>query len=127
MDVTGKIIVALPEQSGTSSAGKAWRKKEYVLETQENFPRKICFTLFGERVEQYPNLAVGQTIKLYFDIESREYNGRWFTNINAWKIEDAAGAAAPTGTPAPEAAAYGVPNYPAAPSNPAPQTDDLPF
>ena len=80
MEITGKIIVALPEMSGTSKAGNPWKKKEYVLETQETYPKKVHFDFFGERADQYP-LAVGDTIRLSFDIESREYNGRWFTSI----------------------------------------------
>lgn len=129
MEVTGKIIVALPEVSGTSKAGNAWKKREYVLETQETYPKKIFFDFFGDRADQFP-LQVGQEIKLSFDIESREYNGRWFTSIRGWKAEAPTAApapAAPFGTPAadPFAAAPGaVPPPPAMPSAP---TDDLPF
>ncbi len=86
MEVTGKIILALPEMSGTSKAGNAWKKREYVLETQEQYPKKVHFDFFGERADQYP-LSVGDTIRLSFDIESREYNGRWFTSIRGWKAE----------------------------------------
>ncbi len=67
MEVTGKIILALPEMSGTSRAGNAWKKREYVLETQETYPRKIHFDFFGERADQFP-LNVGDIIKLSFDI-----------------------------------------------------------
>ena len=63
MEVTGKIILALPEMSGTSRAGNAWKKREYVLETQETYPRKIHFDFFGERADQFP-LNVGDIIKL---------------------------------------------------------------
>ena len=122
MEVKGKIIVALPEVSGTSQTGKAWKKREYVLETQDSFPRKIHFDFFGERADQYP-LNLGDDIVLSFDIESREYNGRWYTSIRGWKAEKAnSGAAA--GMPADT-------NYPpvdnlmppAAPE----ANDDLPF
>ncbi len=125
MEITGKIIVALPEMSGTSKAGNVWKKREYVLETQETYPRKVHFDFFGERADQYP-LNVGDVIKLSFDIESREYNGRWFTSIRGWKSEPA-GAAAPA--PAPAAAGQAFPEPPAAfPAAPAPSaTDDLPF
>jgi len=125
MEVTGKIIVALPEMSGTSKAGNAWKKREYVLETQETYPRKIHFDFFGERADQFP-LNVGDTIKLSFDIESREYNGRWFTSIRGWKSEPVSGAA-----PAPIAPAAGqaFPEPPAAsfPTAAPSATDDLPF
>ncbi len=124
MEVKGKIIVALPEVSGTSQTGKAWKKREYVLETQDSFPRKIHFDFFGERADQYP-LNLGDDIVLSFDIESREYNGRWYTSIRGWKAEKAnSGAAAgmPTDTNYPP-----VDNLmPPAPSAPE-ANDDLPF
>ncbi len=126
MEVTGKIIVALPEMSGTSRAGNVWKKREYVLETQETYPRKIHFDFFGERADQFP-LNVGDTIKLSFDIESREYNGRWFTSIRGWKSEPATGA--PMSAPAP-AVGQAFPEPPSAPAFPASEpsaTDDLPF
>lgn len=88
MEVTGKIIVALPEVSGTSKAGNAWKKREYVLETQETYPRKVFFNFFGDRVDQFP-LNVGDLVTVSFDIESREFNGRWYTDIRAWKAEKA--------------------------------------
>ena len=88
MEITGKITLALPEQSGVSKAGNSWKKKEYVLETLDTYPRKVHFDFFGEKADQFP-LSVGQTIKLSFDIESREYNGRWFTSIRGWKADAA--------------------------------------
>ncbi len=125
MEVTGKIIVALPEVSGVSKTGNAWKKRSYVLETLDNYPTKIAFDFMGDRADQYP-LAVGDEVKLSFDIDSHEYNGRWFTNIRGWKAEKSQGAApvAPT-APAndPFAAAQ-------APSTFTPSTDpndDLPF
>ncbi len=124
MEVKGKIIVALPEVSGTSQTGKAWKKREYVLETQDSFPRKIHFDFFGERADQYP-LNLGDDIVLSFDIESREYNGRWYTSIRGWKAEKANNGAA-AGMPA-------DPGYPPVdnlmpPAPSAPEAnDDLPF
>lgn len=92
MEIQGKIIHNLGEQSGVSKAGNSWKKHEYVLETQESFPKQIHFDFFGERADQYP-LNVGDVIKLSFDIESREYNGRWYTSIRGWKAEKADGTA----------------------------------
>lgn len=143
MEIIGKIIVALPEQSGTSRAGNVWKKREYVLETIENFPKKVHFDFFGERADQYP-LNVGDVIKLSFDIESREYAAdpskpaRWFTSIRGWKAEPAtAPVAAQPSYAAPAAPAYSAPapapayGAPAAPPTVAPAagspTDDLPF
>lgn len=128
MEVTGKIIVALPEISGTSKAGNAWKKRQYVLETQDNYPKKIAFEFFGDRADQYP-LAVGDVIRLSFDIDSHEYNGRWFTSISGWKADkvDAQNGSDAYGTPVPPepsgvAAPAPAPFSPAADPN-----DDLPF
>lgn len=123
MEIKGKIILALPEASGTSKAGNAWKKREYVLETQETYPRKVHFDFFGERADQYP-LAVGDDITLSFDIESREFNGRWYTSIRGWKAEKA-GAAAPVNTAAPQDYPGAVPPPPAIASTD--ENDDLPF
>lgn len=136
MEITGKIIVALPEQSGTSAKGNAWKKREYVLETQETYPKKVAFNFFGDRVDQFP-LQVGQMVKISFDIDSREYNGRWYVDCRAWKAE-AADAAAPAQMPAQApAATYGpAPQMPGGYSMPTPPpavdlapspNDDLPF
>lgn len=138
MEVQGKIILKLPLQSGVSKQGNNWTKQEYVLETMDSsaYPRKIHFDFFGERANQY-NLEVGQIIKLSFDIESREFNGRWYTSIRGWKAEDVnnAAAAQPVAAAAPVAQAPAAP-YAAAPQPVTPppaadfgasQEDDLPF
>ena len=125
MEITGKIIAKLQPQSGVSKNGNNWSKQEYVLETQESFPKKVHFDFFGERANQY-NLEVGQMVKLSFDIESREYNGRWFTSIRGWEAETVDAAAAPAAAPFEPAATPGaVPPPPAMqPSDP---NEDLPF
>lgn len=123
---TGKIIVALPEVSGTSRAGNVWKKRNYVLETMDSYPTKIYFEFFGDRADNNP-LSVGDVVNLYFDIESHEYNERWYTSIRGLRAEKTGGAApqpaavnyAPAAPVMPEA----DPFNPAAPS----ATDDLPF
>lgn len=127
MEITGKIIVALPEASGTSKSGNPWKKREYVLETQETYPRKVFFDFFGERADQFP-LSVGQTVKLSFDIESREYNGRWYTSIRGWKAENVDGASsASVQANYPGATEPPIPQSPAAPFAGGDTTEDLPF
>ena len=110
--------------SGVSKAGNNWSKQEYVLETQEAYPKKIFFSFFGDRANQYP-LNVGDTVRLSFDIDSHEFNGRWFTNINGWKAEkiDATGG----GTQPQQAAAQAQPMPPMPDFNTGDSTDDLPF
>ena len=100
MEIKGKIIHALPEVSGTSKAGNLWKKKEYVLEnTDGQFPRKVAFTCFGDNADKI-NLQVGQTATIYFDIESREWNGKWFTDIRCWRADvEPEGGAAPVAGP----------------------------
>lgn len=81
MEIQGKIIVDLPLQEGTSKAGNPWKKKEYVLETvNTSYPRKVKFDFFGDRADTY-RLEVGKVYSLTYDIESREFNGRWYTDI----------------------------------------------
>ena len=128
MEVTGKIIQKLEPAGGTSKAGNNWSKQEYVLETEDNFPKKIFFDFFGERANQYP-LNVGDRVTLSFDIESREWNGRWFTSIRGWKAEKLDAQATTTMPMGQEP----VPNAVPAPEIPADfgamegENDDLPF
>jgi len=85
MEISGKIIAVLPLASGQGKNG-TWRSQDYVLETEEQYPRKVCFNLFNDKIDQFP-LAVNDRVNVSFDIESREYNGRWYTSIRAWKVE----------------------------------------
>lgn len=124
MEIKGKIVHALPEQSGTSKSGNPWKKREYVLETQETYPKKVCFNLFGDRVTQYP-MAVGDEVTVSFDLESREFNGRWYTDVRAWKVEKAS--AAKPGAPMPAAEFPAPPAAPPVDFAPSNDTEDLPF
>lgn len=131
MEIKGKIIQALPEVSGTSKAGNPWKKREYVLETHDTYPKKVFFNFFGNSADQYP-LNVGDEVTVSYDIESREYNGRWYTDIRAWKAESANAPAAPAAAPAdPWAAAPAPATGSAWPTAPADlgngSNDDLPF
>lgn len=91
MEITGKIIKVLPLQGGTSKAGNEWKKCIFVIETQEQYPKKVAITLFGsDKIDQYNGLIQNNNdVKVSVDIESREYNERWYTDVNAWKIESA--------------------------------------
>ena len=74
----------MPVQSGTGRNG-VWKKQEYVIETAGQIPRKVCFSLWGDKIEQF-NIQEGLEMEVMFDLESREYNGRWYTEIKAWKV-----------------------------------------
>ena len=123
MELTGKIIAVLPERGGVSKAGNEWKIQEYVLETMEQYPRKMMFNVFGaDRIAQF-NIQVGETLTVSFDIDAREWQGRWFNSIRAWKVERAAAAPQPAPT-----------DVPFPPMNAAPvdfsagdDKDDLPF
>ena len=84
MEIRGKIIEILPEKSGQSANGE-WRKQEYVLETESNYPKKICFMAWGDKIGEF-NLKQGDSVEVSVDLESREYNGRWYTDVKAWKV-----------------------------------------
>lgn len=127
MEVVGKIIQVIGERTGMSKAGNPWKVKEYVLETtQDSFPRKIAFDFFGDRADQFP-LNVGDEIKLSFDIESREYQGKWYTSIRGWKSEPLA-AVAPATAPGAVPGAVPPPPIVGMPAvEPAGSNEDLPF
>ena len=92
MEISGKIIQVLPEQGGVGkTSGKAWKMQAYVLETQEQYPRKVHFEVFGEdRIKANP-CQLDDVVTVSFDIESREFNGRWYTSVRAWKIQQGLG------------------------------------
>ena len=140
MELSGKIIQKFPLQSGESkTSGKPWQLQAYLLETQEQYARKVYFEIFGEqRIKDNP-CEIDDLVTISFDIESREFNGRWYTSIRAWQIKQgivdnnaqhaapasaAPQAAAPAAQPMSQAAAPNVETFdPAAGES----TDDLPF
>jgi len=94
MEIQGKLISILPEIKGTSAKGE-WKKQEAILETAETYPKKVCVSFWGDKADELKIVREGATIKVHFNLESREYNGRWFTEVRAWKIE-AGDAGSPT-------------------------------
>ena len=88
MEIIGKAIAALPVKSGVSQrTGEQWQSREYVIETQEQYPKKMCFEVFGtDKLKEF-NIRNNDLIKVHFDITAREYNGKWYNTIRAWKVE----------------------------------------
>ena len=128
MEVVGKIIQVLPLQEGVGRNGNPWKLQGYVLETLDQYPRKVHFEVFGEdRIKQF-NIQQGEDLTVQFDIDAHEFNGRWFNDIRAYNvIRGQQPAAAPSASPFPPAGAT-APFPPA--QEPAPaenSTDDLPF
>lgn len=118
MELTAKLVQILPAQTGMGKNGE-WKKQNIILETDGMYPKKVCITLWGDKVNP-AILQEGAILDVSFDIESREYNGNWYTDLRAWKVEPAGQG------PAPQASAN--------PAQPAPPVDfgsdsgdDLPF
>ncbi len=108
MEIDGKIILDLGMQSGTSKAGRDWKKKEYVLETFGSFPKKVKFHIFGDKADTI-NLEVGNSYTLSVDLESRDFNDRWYTDVSCY-------AARPYAPGAPQQPGYPQPGgYPQQP------------
>ena len=119
MQITAKLIQILPLQSGVSRNGE-WKKQDIVVETTERFPKKICISIWGDKV-QPSQLKTGNMFTIDFDVESREFNGRWYTDVKAWKIEPAD--TANNATAPPVTNDYRFPEPPPPPEQP----DDFPF
>ncbi|MEM1173714.1 MAG: DUF3127 domain-containing protein [Pseudomonadota bacterium] len=85
MELTGKITHVLPEKSGTSARGE-WRKQEYVVEIPGDYPKSVCFMAWGDKIDQF-KITEGESLTVHFDLESREYNGRWYTDVKVWRVE----------------------------------------
>lgn len=124
MELAGKVIAVLEPRGGVSKNGNEWKVQEYVIETHDQYPRRMCFDVFGaDKIQQF-NIQVGEELNVSFDIDAREWQGRWFNSIRAWKVERVA----PMGAPAAPT------DMPFPPVNAAPadfsasdDKDDLPF
>ena len=97
LSLSGKVIELLQEQTGQGRNGP-WRKREFILETNDNYPKKICVAQWGDLIEQQP-VSSGDEIHCKIDIQSNEYNGRWYTNVKAWRVEPLAAGADPDAGP----------------------------
>ena len=134
MELTGKIIAVMEPRSGVSSrTGNSWMTQEYVLEVPGQYPKKCVFNIFGEdRIKQFA-IQNGEDLTVQFDIDAREYNGRWFNDVRAYNI--IRGQVQQQAAVTPEAAPF-PPQQPNAATSPFPpaqepaaegSTDDLPF
>lgn len=125
MEFTGKIIAILPARSGVSKTGNEWKVQEYVIEDHGQYPRKMCFDVFGaDKIEQF-NIQMNEELTVSFDIDARQWQDRWFNSIRAWKVDRVAAnvaGAADAGMPIPPPAPASTPDFLTGDS-----TDDLPF
>ena len=121
LQVEGKIQQILNPESGVSRAGKEWKKQEFVIETSEQFSRKVCFTLFNDKLSLLERVNEGDEVEVSFNLESREFSGKWYHNINAWKVDKASDEGI-LPKPPPEFRSEDIPPEPAEGSG-----SDLPF
>lgn len=84
-EITGKIIAVLPTRSGTSARGTQWSSQTAVIETHEQYPKKVAFDVLNEKIAEF-YLQVGEEVTVSLDINARESNGKWFNSVNAWKV-----------------------------------------
>ena len=131
MEITGKVVRLGTLTEGTSARGP-WRKQELIIETEEQYPKQICLICWTNQIEEIQHFAPGQTIKAQIDIQSREFNGKWYTDVRVWRFDPVGAttvAAAPQQpmhqTPAAAPAAAPVQDY-YPPINQGTE-DDLPF
>ncbi len=122
LDITGKLVSKLPQQSGQGKNG-TWIKQDFIIETLDQFPKKVCISLWGDKAKELDSIAIGETLKLDINIESREFNGKWYTDVKAWKMEKQ-GANQKSNAPMPNDDS--LPPF-LEPSNSIEPTDDLPF
>ncbi len=127
MELTGKIITEFNERGGVSSrTGNEWKAKSFVLEVPGEYPRKLVFDVFGSDRLQAFNIQVGETLTVHFDIDAHEYNGRWFNDIRAFRIDRPQ--VAPQAAPQFEAPVQAQPaSIDTTPFEAPSATDDLPF
>ncbi len=135
LDVTGTLIKILPEVKGEGKNG-VWVKQEFVLETADQYPKKICLSLWGDKANELKKYALGDNLTASINLESREYNERWFTEARAWKLELAGRS---EGTSNTQESTYAAPSVTSMPKEKLPTTalpdamqsfgedDDLPF
>ena len=138
MEITGKIIAVLPAQGGVSQrTGNPWKSQDYVIETHDQYPKRCCFRVFGEEKINQFNIKLGEEMTVSFDIDSHEYQGRWFNDVRAWAVNrniQAPGAVPGAGVapaaPIPGVAPAAPAEAPFPPQQPAAEggsADDLPF
>ena len=116
MEIIGKVVRLGNLTEGTSARGP-WRKQELIIETEEQYPRTVCLICWTNQIDEIQKFAPGQTIKAQIDLSSREFNGKWYTDVRVWRFDPVGAAAAPVSAPAQD-------YYPPAGED---SVDDLPF
>ncbi len=118
LEIEGTIIKLLPMQTGESARGQ-WKKQDYILETEGQYPKQVCMNAWGDNVDKF-NLQEGAKIRASIELSSREYNGRWYTDVRIWRVEPLGG----DNTPPPP---MGAGDFPPPPPPAEDEDDGLPF
>lgn len=92
MEISGKVVEVLQKVTGTGKTGNTWQKQEYILEQPGTYPKKVMFSLWGDKIDQF-TIQNGDDLTVSVDVESREYNGRWYTDVKAWNVQKKSGSA----------------------------------
>ena len=124
MELEGTVHQVLPVVKGQSARGE-WQKQEIVLDQPGDYNRKACISFWGDRVMDVAKLREGDKITVSINIESREYNGRWFTELRAWRVQQQQPEQPVAAVPASDLPPMGMGEFEA--SSSADETDDLPF
>ncbi|MBI5539895.1 MAG: DUF3127 domain-containing protein [Bacteroidia bacterium] len=85
MNIIGELIQMLPLQTGTGKNGE-WKKQDIIIETKGQYPKKVCIAIWGDKINTSV-LKIGNELDVSCDVESREFNGKWYTDVKAWKVE----------------------------------------
>ena len=99
MEIIGKVVRLGNLTEGTSARGP-WRKQELIIETEEQYPRTVCLICWTNQIDEIQRFAPGQTIKAQIDLSSREFNGKWYTDVRVWRFDPVGATATPAAAPA---------------------------
>ena len=86
MEITGKVVRLGNLTEGNSARGP-WRKQDLIIETEEQYPRTVCLTCWTNQIDEIQKFAPGQSIKAQIEISSREFNGKWYTDVRVWRFD----------------------------------------
>ena len=106
-ELRGKVIEIFDEESGVSKAGKEWKNQKFILETEDKYPKKVCCVLFGDKTDMIHSKSIGNEVDVKFEVESRGFNGKWFTNVNAFAVNLVQGKSESSGLPPSESITHG--------------------
>jgi hypothetical protein len=121
MEISGKLLQLMPLQEGQGKNGP-WKKQDFILETGDAYPKKVCIAVWGDKIDM-KKFKAGDAVDVSFDVESREFNGKWYTDVKAWKVVTAAGKQKENAGSA-KAVTASMPDLPAGDMG---DKDDLPF